>query len=137
LRRITSAAAAAALAVPLLASAVALAGPASAASSSPAVSPGRCTWQVQNTDGVSPPGLKLRKTPGGTLVVPLYDGTQVTGPAQPTSEGGLDWVNVSVTKLNAGKDGHKDPASDLGKDGWVSEGDDGTSYLKVVTCSQN
>jgi hypothetical protein len=135
MRRLISAAKVAALTIPLFATAVVAVGPASAAVAKPQT-PEYCTWQVKNTDSAG--GLKLREHPstGATLVVPLYDGTQVSGDNNVYSGSGLVWYDVKVTKLNAGNNGNpKDPSGDLGKTGYVAAADGGTTYLTEISCS--
>jgi len=48
---------------------------------------------------------------------------------------GLDWLDVRVSKLNAGLDGPKDPPGLLGDSGYAATGESGTSYLRELSCS--
>jgi hypothetical protein len=106
--------------------------PAIPASASP--TPPTCIWIVQNTD---PTGLALRTGPATSshLIARMYDGTEVQGKATEYTGSGLDWYFVSVTKLNAGQDGPKDPTGLLGDTGYAATGEDGTSYLRQLSCS--
>jgi hypothetical protein len=104
------------------------------ASASP--TPPTCIWIVQNTD---PTGLALRTGPviptGSNVIARMYDGTEVQGKSTEYTGSGLDWYFVSVIKLNAGKDGPKDPPGLLGDTGYAATGEGGTSYLRQLSCS--